>query len=129
MTGKIFSLQDLNTRCMFLKLCFKKKTYAPLWQFPNTGGWSQPVLPGTEEASQEVPAARREVRPQKMQSPNNPLKTKEASEFPLEVLRIGPAKRGTKGRETTAKAFGGKLKQLSGMILGGKPPAAKVARP
>lgn len=55
-----------------------------------------------------------------MQSPNNPLKTKEASKFPLEVLRIGPAERGTKGRETTAKAFGGKLKQLSGMILGGK---------
>lgn len=66
-----------------------------------------------------------------MQSPNNPLTPTEASKFPLEVLRVGP-ERETKGRETTTKAFWGRLKQLGGTVAGSlavKVPGARVARP
>lgn len=68
-----------------------------------------------------------------MRSPNNPLTPTEASKFPVEVLRAGPAKRETKGREVTNnKAFWGKLKQLGGTLAGlvvVKTPGTKVDRP
>lgn len=68
-----------------------------------------------------------------MQRPNNPLRTTEASKFPLEVLRVGPGGRRKvtqrpKAREATTKALRGKPEEFGGTVtvetLG-----AEVARP
>lgn len=92
----------MNIRCIFLKLCFKKKkTYTSKWQLPITERRSQPRLLGTEDTSQEVPLRYEGSEDTENAKLSKPLSTTEASKFPP-VLRIGPAERGI-----AVKAFGG----------------------
>lgn len=90
-----FSLQDLNeqktciSEAMFSK---KKKAYAPKWQSPvrvGRGEMAQTTGQRRKKLLRKSLWAIKEVRTQKMQRPNNPLRTTEASKFPLEVLRVG----------------------------------------